>query len=431
MESRYVYNWFGLTWLVLVTMGVVADAEDPESHRSGLHHQTGKHLRLTTDVDDRPFIVELVTSFDAAVPLWEKFWNLPTGSLNDWVVDAYVMKDTERFRKEALLDYRVPDFPFGYSIGNDVWVKLQPSQYYTRHLLLHEGVHSLAFDQFGGAGPTWFMEGTADLLSTHRGTGSEISVGVIPDDRDDFAYWGRFKRMKQLRQASRIPALETVMKYEANLKGDVEAYGWSWALASMLHAYPEYRDVFLEAAHHGQDSMADFNRWCYTRLGNDWPVVQARWRNLAQDFDYGFDWTREQIQLSKQDRVWDGKPFETTVVADQGWQSIKVRLNTGMKIQLTASGEVTLDDDPKPWISHPQGVTIKYSSGRPLGQLIARIVPNRSDKNDYLPPLETIKVGNESTLIIEQPCWLLLRVNDGPEDLADNQGSYRVSISRL
>ena len=401
-----------------------ADSVDPLVRRSG------KHLRLVTDVDDESFVDELIASFDAAVPLWEKFWNLPTGTLQDWKVDAYVMKNASRFRREALLDYRVPEFPFGYSIGNEVWVNVQPSEYYTRHLLLHEGVHSLAYEQFGGAGPAWFVEGTAELLATHRGSAAGIEIGVVPGNRRDFAYWGRFKRMSQLRNESRIPSLETVMKYQANLKGDVEAYGWSWALASMLYAYPKYRDVFFEAARHGQDSPTEFNRWCYRRLGNEWPIVQARWRNLAQDFDYGFDWNREQIGISKQDPLWDGSELNLNVASGSGWQSIGVRLSQGVTINLQATGEVILDDVPKPWISKPPGVTIKYANGKPLGQVIARLVPLLDEKDEFVTPLETIAVGEEANLEIEQPCWLLLRVNDEVSDLANNRGDYQVTLSR-
>ena len=188
------------------------------------------------------------------------------------------------------------------------------------------------------------------------------------------------------------------MKYQANLEGDVEAYGWSWALASMLYAYPKYRDVFFEAARHGQDSPTEFNRWCYRRLGNEWPIVQARWRNLAQDFDYGFDWNREQIGISKQDPLWDGSELNLNVASGSGWQSIGVRLSQGVTINLQATGEVILDDVPKPWISKPPGVTIKYANGKPLGQVIARLVPLLDEKDEFVTPLETIAIGEESKL---------------------------------
>ena len=340
------------------------------------------------------------------------------------------MQDASTFKRLGLIDSRVPEFPFAYALGDQVWVRVQPSDYYTVHLLLHEGVHSLAYKVFGEIGPTWFREGIAELLATHRGSGPDLQIGQVPMSREASPFWGRFKRMDQLRSESQVPRIKSVLEYQANLRGDVDAYGWSWALASMLNAYPQYRKTLLQAAQHGHDTDGEFNQWMMQRLAGDWEVVQARWRVLVQDFDYGYDWDRQRIDISKSDPMWNGQAIEMKVDANRGWQSIGVRLNRGMALDISAEGAIVIDDDPKPWVSHPDGVTLEYYRGQPLGKLQARMVPNIAPSEGTLPPLQTIGVGKRATIQASVPCWLLLRVNDAPSDLTNNESSYNLKITR-
>ena len=417
---------------LIFSVGLLTLLTPPASSQEtdGLTRRTGKYIRLITDLPDTEKLDLWVSTFDAAVPLWSKFWNLPSGALDDWTIDACVMQDINAFERSGLIDPRVPEFPFAYALGDQIWVRVQPSDYYTEHLILHEGVHSLAYKQFGDAGPTWFREGIAELLATHRGSGPELQIRQVPQSRETSAFWGRFKRMKQLRSESQVPQIKTVLQYESNLRGDVDAYGWSWTLASMLDAYPQYHETLLQAAQHGHDTDRQFNQWLTQRLSGDWEVVQARWRVLVQDFDYGFDWNRERIDVAKSDPMWDGRPIKLKIDADRGWQSIGVRLNRGMELNITAEGSIVIDDDPKPWISHPDGVTLEYQQGQPLGKLLARMVPNVAPSDGMLPSLETIGVGKEATIQASQPCWLLLRVNDAPGGLGNNESAYHVKITR-
>ena len=53
-------------------------------------------------------------------------------------------------------------------MGREFWLFDQPTDYYVRHLLLHEGTHVFMVSFLGGCGPGWYMEGTAELLGTHR-----------------------------------------------------------------------------------------------------------------------------------------------------------------------------------------------------------------------------------------------------------------------
>ena len=396
-----------------------------------LIEREGRFIRLTTDLESPQEADILVASFDAAALEWLKFWQLPEKVLADWRVDACVMREISTFRQQGLIPEHVPDFPFGYASGNRIWVRAQQSEYYTRHLLLHEGVHALMFFHFGGAGPTWFMEGTAELLATHSGQNQAVRINQIPASREDTPYWGRFKLMKQLRKETVVPTLEAVMGYQPNLRGDVASYGWSWSAAMMLHAYPEYRDAFFSAATNGRDSSPAFNRKLRKDLAGQWPILAARWQLMCHELDYGFDWLRERVELSVRDPQWDGRPLEFRVSANQGWQSIGVRVPGKAKIKVSASGRVTLADQPKPWTSEPTGITFQYHRGRPLGELTACVLPNAVDRQaKTLHPLDVRYIGQEATLDIAQFSWLLLRVNDDVGSLADNTGEYKVTISR-
>ncbi len=231
-----------------------------EAKAADLVQRHGKYIHLTTDLESIAECDALVASFDAAVPQWLEFWDLSEQDIASWNVDACVIRDRERFERQGLIPDNLPNFPFGYTWDDKVWVLAQKSEYYTRHLLLHEGAHALAFHKYQGAGPMWFMEGTAEMLATHLGVGADIEINQIPPDRESVPYWGRFKLMDQLREQDRVPSLGQVMKYQPNLLGNVDAYGWSWAATMMMHAYPEYRPAFMSSARNGRDSSSAFNR---------------------------------------------------------------------------------------------------------------------------------------------------------------------------
>jgi hypothetical protein len=389
----------------------------------------GKHIVLKADTGSSELLNELVDAFDAAVEQWRRFWQVPVGALDRWTVDAFLIEDRERFRRSGDLP-PVTNFPFGFATGGNVWVMRQPSDYYTRHLLLHEGAHALQIHLFGGTGPSWYAEGMAERLGVHRGEGESVQVGIVPPNREAVPYWGRFKLMKAARQAGGVPTLETVLNYPLDLKSDVASYGWSWAAVSLLTEYPDYRPITLRAARDGSDQTVAFTRRVKQQLDSVWPIVQARWRVLTATMDYGFDWRRERVDLAITDRLWSGAALQLAVRADRGWQSAGVRFPPGASVSISATGRCTLADEPKPWVSEPPGVTIRYANDRPLGQLLVAVVPNQTTEADRLEPLEIHAVDPNRDLKIRRHSWLLFRINDDLGDLANNRGGYRVTLQR-
>ena len=394
-----------------------------------LTRREGKYLDLITDLESTDEVNAIVATFDQAVEQWIAFWGDDSFDRSNFRVQACVMRNVSLFRQQELIPTEVPDFPFGYALNRRIWVKAQPSEYYTRHLVLHEGVHAYMYTAFDGAGPTWFQEGTADLLALHQGVGSSVKTNKIPLNREQVPYWGRFKRMGQLKRAAEVPTLETVMGYQPDLIGDVGTYGWSWAFVELLQGYPDYRPLLLSLSGKASMTGPEFNREVQRSYSDQWPILSARWSLLCHDLDYGFDWSRETVELSMSDPLWDGRPVQTSVGADQGWQSVGVRVPGGIKIRLRPEGRVTLAETTRPWISEPAGVTLQYHRDRPLGQLLVCVLPNAmQDSGEYLQPLKIHALDQEKEFKIDQYSWLLFRVNDAVGSLSDNVGDYSVSL---
>lgn len=415
---------------VVVAVLCGADCKAQSATADGLFRHTGNHIRLVTDIDDASQMDTIVATFDAAVPQWVSFWRLEPDAADDWVVDAYVMRNDQPFRDKGLLPRSLAEFPYGIADGNRVWVREQADDYYTRHLVLHEGVHALMYEQFGGAGPTWFMEGTAELLSVHSGVGSGVVIGQVPRNRESVPGWGRFKILSQRRDDGEVKTIEDVMRLPHRLRGDVESYGWSWAAVMMLAQYAEYRDALVDAAtRDGRDQSNDFTRRLYAKLVRQWPVVRARWALMNLELDYGFRWDRESIDIAVDDPLYDGSEIQTTLHADRGWQSTGYRFPASSVVRIAAQGDVVLADTTRPWVALPDGITMRHVRGRPLGQVIACLVPTdiRDTGSATLPTIVT--VGDDATIRMDRASWLFLRVNDSVDQLTDNQGHFEIRIT--
>ncbi len=413
----------------------------PSANAQELRVVEGRYVRLISDVDDNRQnlnpLEDWVRAFDAAVPLWCQFWQVPLTRVEQWRVTMHVMADKERFRREGLIPAAVPDFPHGYQWGDSAWVVLQQGDYYTRHLILHEGAHALAATLFEGAGPPWFMEGTAEYLATHRWDGERIEVGIIPEAKERFPYWGRFKMIDQRRTDQRALSLIAVLRYSDTAHRQVEPYAWTWAAAQLFAGYPETRSAMIEMAYQGRNATPEFTRQFVDKLGPRWPVVQTQWRVLLDEFDYGYDMQRNRLDLLPTEPVWTGEPFSLDIQADRGWQSVGRIIPAGTNLRIKSSGRVTLAFEPAtaagiepiPWISEPSGVTLRYWHGRPLGKLLATVVPEQQIGNGSTSaPLDIWPVGADGTINVEVNSRLLLKVGDVPAELSDNLGHFTAEI---
>ncbi|XZE53052.1 hypothetical protein SH139x_004768 [Planctomycetaceae bacterium SH139] len=430
-----IYGLFGGLWLVSPTL-VLGQATAPSTDvASELTELDGRYAQIVTDLPVTAERRDWPAVLDAAIPLWCEFWQLPLQRMDDWRVTIYVMSDKAAFARRGLIPAGLPDFPHGYQLGKRAWVVQQPAEYYTQHLLLHEAAHAFAAHCFGGAGPPWYMEGTAEFLATHQwqagqpGQAGQLTVGLVPPSSAAVPYWGRFKMIQQRRAEGKSLSLISVLRYSDTAHRQVEPYAWTWAAISLLAMYPETRDKLLAAAREGEDASAEFTRRFVSQLGDAWPLAQTRWRVLIDEFDYGYDLQRNRVDLQVSPPVWDGQRRVLEIAAERGWQAAPIQLAAGQQVRVTATGSVTLADQPKPWLSKPAGVTIRYYRGQPLGKLVATLLPLETRTTTTVEPLIDLPIGEQAILRADRPSWLLLRVNDLPGERADNRGSYQVELT--
>jgi hypothetical protein len=429
---------------------------------AGIRKLSGKRLTLYTDAsgDD---IDRLPGLFDQAFLQYCEYFHVSPNELAAWRMRGFLIKDKSRFVQTGLLPGYLPNFPHGISFNHELWIYDQPSDYYRRHLLLHEGVHGFMNTVLGGCGPAWYMEGTAELLATHQLKDGRLKLNYFPKDRRETPDWGRIKLIKDAVADNRAQSLQSVVEGPGNLEKETEFYAWSWAAAAFLDTHPRYRSRFGEL--YKQVRRPDFNQYVFDIFKNDWRELSEEWQVFVANLEYGYDIARTAIDFTP------GKPLPekgtfVTVAADRGWQNSGVQLLSGVKYQLKASGRYQVANKPlnsrsdsenankksKIWWSEPGGVSIRYYQGRPLGILLAAVRPDDPTSRSLAPPgnqeqnptsrsqappgngydscvfLNPIPVGLGTTITPERTGTLYLKINDSAAELDDNAGQLRVEI---
>ncbi|HVW37280.1 MAG TPA: hypothetical protein VHB99_08235, partial [Pirellulales bacterium] len=279
---------------------------------------------------------------------------------------------------------------------------------------------------FGTCGPPWYMEGMAELLGTHSLVEGVVKLNVFPASRDDVPYWGRVKIIRDAVRDGQTLSLEQVLALEPGVKSTVVPYGWCWAMAAFLDGHPRYRDRFRQLP--DELRHADFDARLKAAYASDWSDLNEEWQCFTTDLEYGYDFERSAIDFAP------GEPpaassVRVDVAADRGWQSTGILLEAGKKYRLQASGRYQLAAEPRIWWCEPNGVTIRYYAGRPLGILLAAVHPDPYDPAAASSLLSPIEVGLGAELRPAETGTLYLGINDSPAELADNAGSVQVQVA--
>ncbi len=404
--------------------------------RAGLRVVEGKYLTLITDLPASREIDELPKIADAAVPKLRAHFELPARSLDRWRVRACLMQNDETFIATELLPGDRAEFPNGLSVGYRLWLHEQTTADYRRHLLLHELTHSFMATQLGGCGPGWYMESMAEHLGTHTWNAEtgEVTLGVMPTNRDGFAMWGRTKLVRDAIDAGRGRSITVVMKTDNTRALTTEEYAWCWALAKLLDTHPRFQARWRSLA--GNVLDPDFDKRFYATFADDWSHLDSEWRLFTTQLDYGYDIKRETIDF-KFGRPLVGPQSECKIATDRGWQSTGWLVEAGRRYKLVATRQFIVSHEPDgtPWPCSADGVTLDYHDGRPLGQLLATVDPRTADKvarqlgtNAFWQPTPL------GTDVVYEPTasgTLYLRVNDSPAKLAENEGELAIEIRRL
>src|SRR5262249_34837824 len=105
-----------------------------------------------------------------------------------------------------------------------------------------------------------------------------------------------------------------------------------------------------------------------------------------------------------------------------------VKVEAGKTYELTASGRFSLAQQPAPWWAEPNGVTIEYYQGKPLGLLLAAVSEPDAKDTGITPLASPEVIGLAAKFTPRKNGTLYLCLNDSPARLADNQGQATVTI---
>jgi hypothetical protein len=388
---------------------------------AGVRVLDGKFVRVLTDLPSKAAVDELPAVFDAAVPLWAEYFRVPAAKLDGARWQAYVVDDRELFAALDLLPAANPEFKNGFATDWELWLVDQPSDYYRRHLLLHEGTHAFMESQLGGCGPGWYKEGVAELLGTHEWRDGRLKLGVFPANKNDFPMWGRIKLIRDALAEGKALSIDQVLALDSRREMSTDQYAWTWALAAMMehdpktHGWP--RKLSEEIPR--KTNLTDLFKIYHTYRGN---IVDWQWQTFISQLNYGgYDFARMEIAIE------DKSP--NTIDADRGWQSTNQRLAKGRTYRITARGRYQIAGGDEPWMCEPGGVTIEYYDGKPLGVLLGALTGRDINERGSFAQPKTI--GLETTITLDRDGTLYLRVNESSIGLADNRGEVRVRVEEV
>jgi len=402
---------------------------------NGIRTVTGRRLILHTDLPLDDELRNLPKVFELATQQFCKYFQMEESRIGEWQVRACIIQDMKRFERSGLLPQVLPKFQHGYALGDRVFLKEQPSEYYRRHLLIHEGTHSFMLRFFQGAGPPWYMEGMAELLATHQWDGMNLTLRAFPVDKTDVPFWGRVKIIKDDVAANRAKMIEEVMQYGSNAHLNVEAYGWSWAAAKFLDQHPQFQETFRKQFNKAGDSSPQFSINLVEAYGNEWFKVRQQWQLFVMNMEYGYDITREAIDdVPRQQYSEIARDQTFQIQANRGWQSTGLAVAKGMKIQVAGSGRFVIHqeqsgDDVMPtlWESEANGISIRYHNGKPIGTLLVAI--DNLNQTGLTGLVSSGAIGTGGEIEIPQDGVLYFRINDHPAELAENSGELEVNLT--
>ncbi|WP_145075450.1 hypothetical protein [Aureliella helgolandensis] len=402
---------------------------------------SGRYVDVITDMELTDSLRELPRVLDAAVPIWCSEFGISESTVADWHLEAFIMKSRERFEAARLIPNDIPHFPHGFQWGNQIWVTEQATEYYRRHLFLHEGTHWFMNRKYRENGPPWLMEGLAEWYGTHTWDGTELRMGIIPASKLQVPGWGRISLIQEQMQGGIAPSLETIMRYDTRAHSQAEAYAWSWAAIVLFKHHPEVKRTFDLLLKQQMQPDATLTRWFFRRVGaRRWAALRQSWNAMLTEVAYGFAPSVDLLVFSQDPISLNTSAQALTIDSTLGWQGSGLLVSAGTRVQLSATGECIIRGMPtgatdpesisvhKPWICQPQGVTLEYHHGQPLGQLQMTTAAPLPTEPDFAEPLTAIPIGRGGTFVLPIDGELFFRVNESSGARTDNSGKFDIRI---
>ncbi|PQO32483.1 hypothetical protein DTL21_19930 [Bremerella cremea] len=404
-------------------------ADPAKLEAAGIRVIEGKHVQIYTDLESSASIDELPQVFDAAFPQWCEYFKVDPVQNADWKIKAVLMSGKDKFRQAGLFPDSLPEFLHGYYQGDAVWLLDQPSDYYRRHLLLHEGTHAFMYILLGGAGPPWYMEGMAEHFGTHTWDNGQLTTRVMPPSKEATPMWGRIKIIQDEVKEGKTLSLVSVMATPQKAFLENRPYAWCWGVCAFLDNHSLSKEAFREMVSQVK-LTGGFSERLFDRLGAVMPKLSENWQVFTINADYGYDWERNEVVY--QDSVpMVGETATAEIATDRGWQSTGIALEPNVVYEVRAIGQYEIRNDGQPWMCEPNGVTIHYWKGKPLGVLLGSLRNEHWNGTSITDLAKSYPVGFGTELYPAGPATLFLKVNESPAELADNVGKIQIQIKRL
>ena len=442
-------KFLAMIWLSVAAYSQVVMAEEPERTKPdvlfraaddrpklaisveqlrarGIGVFESRRLKLFTDIDSN-IAKSLPPLVDQAFVVWEEYFGKlsPARDDSEFQINGYLMKDKSKFQEAGLLRADMPDQFHGRQVGYQFWMMDQPQDYYRRHLLLHEATHAFMQSNPYLNVPYAYVEGMAEHFGTHQIVDGKLRMGLMPFNRSDFRGHDRLFLIRRDVTQRGISQLFEISEWKPEIFPRVnESYAWAWGSCVFFDQNPRTRERFRKMAKSLTDPLA--SKTFENELQSDYSEILTEWNLFAADAWEGYDFQRSAIEFHSGQEL--TKPLQIEIHADRGWQSSRVLVEKGVRYELVATGQFTLADKPKPWVSEADGITFRYHNSRPLGQLLATIRPAMKADGEREPMLDVKPLGNTSRFEAARTGTLYLRLNDHPGELADNRGRVTVEI---
>jgi hypothetical protein len=398
----------------------------------GIRCFESKRLRLYTDLPE-DLAATLPPLADRLHETLEAYFgplpSMPGGG--SFQVNGYLMRDRSRFDATGLVPFDLPQIQHGRHRGYEFWMNDQTSDYYRRHLLLHEYTHCfMTITPHPLRLRPWYIEGMAERFATHvvNDADAPARFDVFPSGPDRFEGWGRVQLVREaIRAGEPRTAPEVFAMAGADFATDNRLYAWSWAMCRFLEDHPLSRERFRQVSRVVDPDDPDRS---FVRVFREVEAELAQdWWLFAHHLCYGFDLERAATTFSKDQSQGGSGPTVVSVRADRGWQGSGSRVEKGRRYRVRAEGRCVLATTTKPWASEPDGVSIRYNEGRPIGRLLGTVRPESEGRGPRpVGMLDEISLGSATEFTAPRTGTLYLRVNDFWNELADNMGEYTVSL---
>jgi hypothetical protein len=384
------------------------------------------HVELITDVSPEKS-APLLPAVEQLHPFLVKYFGdlPPARNGAKYKVTGYLMLDRDKFFASGLAKEKQVGSFHGRQIGAEFWLNNQTLDYYRRHLLLHEIVHCYMRHLPNNSGlPPWYLEGMAELIATHRETDGRVEFSVMPQIRSRYSGLERIIIIQRDVKRRGIRSLGEITNFSVKEFQDVEAYAWSWALCRFLDSHQRYRKSFQALAKNL--SKVQFRSTLNAIYADRSDQFATEWALFANNIVHGYDFDRSAITFVK------GMPLAATTMvsvdSSKGWQSSAIQVEKGESYVVKGRGVFSVAQEPKPWISEANGVSIRYVRSRPIGQLLGAIRSDETSGPETM--LKDFALGNDVQFTAPFSGTLYFRINDHWGELADNKGSIEVSVAR-